>query len=128
MSDWADIDPLLAELRRRHWTIHLYGDPEQPAVFAAVHHWRPQRCADVVILRGHDRAVGYRTPTSGDSDLFAPTAVHWFVQHDTPDAAVWVLRRTLALPPPTAAAALLRPTLSLGTVPAGAWPTVIRPL
>lgn len=127
MSDWADIDPLLAELRRRRWTIHLYGDPEKPDIFAAVYHWRPQRCADVVILRGHDRAVAYRMPVDSDSDVFAPQTVRWFTQLDNPGAAVWVLRRALTLDPPTDTSAVLR-LHTLHPVPAGAWPSVIRPL
>ncbi|CRK58667.1 hypothetical protein [Alloactinosynnema sp. L-07] len=127
MSDWADIDPLLAELRRRHWTIHLYGDPKRPDLFVAVHHWRSRRCADVVILRGHDRAVAYRTAVDGDSNVFAPQTVRWFTQLDNPGAAVWVLRRALTLDPPSDTAAIFRPP-SLDTVPAHSWPSVVRPL
>lgn len=128
MNDWADVDPLLSELRRRHWTIHLYGDPTEPELFVAVHRWDNRPCADVVILHGHDRAIGYRATISESADVFAPPAVHWWwAQSNDPSAAQWVLRRVLALDPP-ADTDTLQSAPTFCRLPADAgWPAVIRP-
>lgn len=97
LPDWRDIDPWLAELRARHWTVHLYGDPKAPTLIGAVWHW--EHWADVVILRGHDRAVAYRVQTGPDTDVFDPQWVSWWYSK----CAVWTLRAILTLDPPTSA-------------------------
>jgi hypothetical protein len=90
-----DVDQLLAELRRRRWVLHFFGaDREAPEVIAAVLRW--QRCADVVVLRGEDDAVAYRTPTAPRLDVFAPELVYWV--YAAP--ATWTLKAVLSLEPP----------------------------
>jgi hypothetical protein len=54
-----DIEPLLLEVRRRGWMLICCGRRAQPDALVAVH--RTEFWADVVALRGHDRAAAYRT-------------------------------------------------------------------
>src|SRR5215468_12754288 len=61
-----DIEPLLRQLLQRGWMLLCCGSRTQPDALAAVH--RTQVWADVVILRGHDRAAAYRTLTQPPTD------------------------------------------------------------
>jgi hypothetical protein len=102
ITEWYDADQWLTELRRRHWTLHFFGDRAEPHIIGAV--WQWEDCADVAILRGHDRAVAYRVPTTWDTDVFAPLWVYWWYAH----SAAWALRAVLTLEPPTGPAELNR--------------------
>jgi len=62
-----------------------------------VHH--TQDWADVVILRGHDRAAAYRTLAQPPADPLQVTRVTWHYVND----AERTLRAVLAIPPETAA-------------------------
>ena len=51
---------LLESLGRTGWTVHVFGQRQQPIALAAV---KPRtNTADVVIIRGHDRVAAFRTP------------------------------------------------------------------
>lgn len=95
-TDPRSVDFWLAQLRQRHWTVHLFGDRARPDTFAATFKWDQQRCTDVVIVRDERRALAYRTPTDLGTDVFAPSHVLWWYAHN----AVWTLRAVLTLDPP----------------------------
>ncbi|WP_181773799.1 hypothetical protein [Amycolatopsis pittospori] len=100
------IDELLEELRRRRWVVYIFGPREEPEVCAAVFQW--ETCADVLVLRGEERASAYRVTTLPDTDVFQPALVSW-QYHSTAD---WTLRAVLTIPPPGDVAApiqLLQP-------------------
>lgn len=101
-----NIDELLEELRRRGWVVYIFGPPEEPEAYAAVFQW--EACADVIILRGEERATAFRVTTLPGTDVFQPALVSW-QYHSTAD---WTLRAVLAIPPPGSAGApiqLLQP-------------------
>ena len=88
------IDELLEELRRRRWVVYIFGPREEPEVCAAVFQW--DTCADVLILRGEERASAFRVTTVAETDVFRPALVSW-QYHSTAD---WTLRAVLTIPPP----------------------------
>lgn len=97
---------LLRELRRRRWTLYLFGPEDRPELYAATFQWAT--CADVIILRSEDDATAYRVPTYQNTDVFLPTLVSW--QYHS--AAVWALRAVLTIGAPGQADApfeLLKP-------------------
>ena len=51
-----DIDALLDELVRRSWLVYAFSDRSEPTALASVCHG--PHSADVIVLRGHDRAAG----------------------------------------------------------------------
>jgi hypothetical protein len=75
------------------------GRRAQPEALAAVH--RSELWADVVVLRGHDRAAAYRTLIGPDVDPFQATCVVWHYLSD----AERTLRAVLTIPPEVAASA-----------------------
>ncbi|RZS36354.1 hypothetical protein EV193_10735 [Herbihabitans rhizosphaerae] len=132
-SAWHEIDRWLDELRRRRWTMYLYGDRAAPELLCAMLEWRHERRADVVILRGHDRAVAYRAPLYENADPFAPSWVQWcWARANHNMAAVHALRAILTLDPPTATDRIeihnAPPFCSLSPVELRQRPVVIRPL
>jgi hypothetical protein len=92
------VEPLVREVIRRQWTLLCFGHRGQPDALAAVH--RDQRWTDVVILRGHDRAAAYRTPTQPHDDALQTS---WIVWHYLANAE-YTLRAVLNLSPDTATA------------------------
>jgi hypothetical protein len=92
-----DIEPLLLEVRRRGWMLICCGHRTQPNALVAVH--RTEIWADVVALRGHDRAAAYRTllVRSHDDPLQA-TRIVWHYLSD----AERTLRAVLNIPPEAA--------------------------
>lgn len=131
MTGLPELRIMVEQLRRRRWIVHLYGDPKAPTIFAAVHHWGIEQCADVLILRGHDRAVAYRVPTYDKVDVFAPEWVHWwYAQSGHPTAALWTFRAVLALSPPPCGGHIEIQTAPpfCRLDPRGQCPVTIRPL
>ncbi|MDV6014101.1 hypothetical protein F8178_16655 [Haloechinothrix sp. LS1_15] len=121
---WSEADPLLGELGRRRWVVHLFGRRDAPWLLAAVFAW--QTCADVVLLRGEHDATAYRVPTFPGTDVFAPELVSW--QYHA--GAVWTLRVALTLPPPghpRAPMQILRPSVRCTVPPEMRRPETIRP-
>jgi len=92
-----DLEALLHELQRRGWTLICCGRQAQPDALAAVHR-NPTCCADVVVLRGHDRAAAYRTLTRPNDDPLQATRVVWHYLGD----AECTLRAVLNIPPNSA--------------------------
>ncbi|RZS36974.1 hypothetical protein EV193_106209 [Herbihabitans rhizosphaerae] len=92
MTDWDDVDRWLEELRRRHWTLYLFGERHAPTMIAAEYGW--PTCTDVLVMSGHDRAVAYRAPVT--QDVHSPSWVHWWYA----SSAAWTLRAVLTLDPP----------------------------
>lgn len=92
-SHVLEIDELLVELRRRHWTLVRWGDEKDPALLAAVLKW--DTCVDVLIMRNSEQATAYRVPATSD-DVFNPEVVS-YQYHASP---LWTLRAILALPAP----------------------------
>jgi hypothetical protein len=88
-----DIAPLLREVARRGWTLLCCGRRAQPDALAAVN--RTQLWADVVVLRGHDRAAAYRALTRPDEDPLQTSRVIWHYLSD----AERTLRAVLNIPP-----------------------------
>jgi len=88
-----DIEPLLHELQQRAWTLICCGHRAQPDALAAVH--RTQFYADVVVLRGHDRAAAYRTLIRPQDDPLQAARVVWHYLGD----AECTLRAVLSIPP-----------------------------
>jgi hypothetical protein len=92
-----DIAPLLLEVLRRGWMLICCGRREQPDVLAAVH--RTEFWADVVALRGHDRAAAYRTLLARPyDDPLQATHIVWHYLSD----AERTLRAVLSIPPEAA--------------------------
>jgi hypothetical protein len=87
-----DIEPLLHELQRQEWTLICYGPRVQPDALAAVN--RTQFYADVVVLRGHDRAAAYRTLIRPQDDPLQVARVVWHYLGD----AEYTLRAMLNIP------------------------------
>jgi hypothetical protein len=75
-ASWSSAELWVHELVRRQWTRVCIGRKHAPAAIAAFH--RGDRWADVVILRGPDRAAAYRAPIRRpDDDPLAATQVIW---------------------------------------------------
>src|SRR5262249_21015931 len=91
-----DIEPLLRQLLQRGWMLLCCGSRTQPDALAAVH--RTQGWAEVVILRGYDRAAAYRTLAQPPADPLQVTRVTWHYLGD----AERTLRAVLTIPPETA--------------------------
>jgi hypothetical protein len=89
----ADLEPLLREVIRRGWMLVCCGPRNQPDALVAVN--RRQSWTDVVVLRGHDRAVAYRTPTRPRDDPLQAFEVVWHYLSD----AQRTLRAVLDIPP-----------------------------
>jgi hypothetical protein len=94
-----DLEPLLREVMRRGWTLICCGRLAQPDAIAAVH--RTKHWADVVVLRGHDRAAAYRAPIKPHDDPLQASRVVWHYLCD----GERTLRAVLNIPPETAALA-----------------------
>jgi hypothetical protein len=96
--DSRDLDEVLAQLaRQRHWTVHYFGGRKTPHLIAFTFMWKGSSCADVLLLRGEDEAVAYRTPVDGRTDILRPELVCW--SYEGP--ALWTMRMVLTLDPPT---------------------------
>ncbi|MEV6621023.1 hypothetical protein AB0M83_02445 [Amycolatopsis sp. NPDC051106] len=124
----GEVDYWLEKLRHERWILHLGGwDSRRPEWMAAHFAW--QDCADVVIIRGEQSAVAYRTPADYRTDVLAPEHVTWVYGDDK--SAVWVLRAVLSLPRPGSPA---EPRNLIPAPPAcripldGRTPVSIRPL
>jgi hypothetical protein len=89
----ADLEPLLREVVRRGWMLVCCGPRIQPDALVAVN--RFQLWADVVVLRGNDRAAAYRTLTSPNDDPLQAFEVVWHYLSD----AQRTLRAVLDTPP-----------------------------
>jgi hypothetical protein len=94
-----DIAPLLRQVLGQGWMLVCCGHRAQPDALVAVH--RAQRWADVVVLRGQDRAAAYRTPTGPHDDPFQATRVVWHYLGD----AERTLCALLTIPPDVLASA-----------------------
>ncbi|MFI0464526.1 hypothetical protein ACH347_10645 [Saccharopolyspora sp. 5N102] len=120
-----ELDDLLGELRRRGWTLILWGPREAPELYAAMYHRATS--ADVLIIRGEKDASAYRTPVVGDSPVFCPPVVA-YQYHAEP---TWALRAVLSLPAPGEPGAPMgmeKPSPKCA-IPAGLpKPVLIRPL
>jgi len=92
-----DIEPLLREVLRRGWMLMCCGRRTQPDALVAVH--QTEFWADVVALRGHDRAAAYRALTRPHDDPLQATRVAWHYLCD----AEGTLRAVLNIPPDTVA-------------------------
>jgi hypothetical protein len=88
------LEDLLDELRRRRWTLYIYGPKVAPELVAAVFNWNG--CADVLLLRSEKDATAYRVPSSPGAEVFNPSVVAW--QYHS--SALWTLRAILTLDPP----------------------------
>lgn len=73
--------------------MYAYGDRSQPTAIVAVQ--RAELWADVIVLRGHDRAAAYRAPLRPTDN---PLRARWVVWHYIADA-VWTLRAALTITP-----------------------------
>ncbi|NKQ55622.1 hypothetical protein HFP15_22315 [Amycolatopsis sp. K13G38] len=119
------LDDLLTELRRRHWTLFRWGEANAPTLIAAVQQW--DACADVLILRSEDDATAFRVPDAQGSNVLVPEKVSY--QYHA--SALWTLRAILSLPTPdsTAAPTTIETPHAKCRVPEGLpRPIVIRPL
>lgn len=111
----TEVDALLEEAGKRGFMWHQYRvDRHGPDVLAGVYQW--EGFADVVVIADVTHAHAYRTPTSPNTDVFAPTHVTWWYGDNTrlwqsrPDrlpvtgigagSLVWTLRALLTLPAP----------------------------
>jgi hypothetical protein len=101
----SDLDLLLTELRRRHWTLYLWGPRDDPEHFAAVFKW-PGGDVDVLILREDGSASAYRTIYFDETEMFRPDLVIW--QRHYP-SAYRTLREVFSLPEPGAAGTRFEP-------------------
>jgi len=93
-----DLEPLLLQVQRQGWLLICCGPRVQPEALAAVR--RTECWADVVVLRGHDRAAAYRTLIQPHDDPFLATEVVWHYLSD----AERTLRAVLSIPPAVVAA------------------------
>lgn len=93
-QDVLELEDQLSELRRRQWTLILWGPRESPALMGAMFQWRD--CADVLLVRNDRQASGYRIPTVHGGEVFNPESV-LYQYHQSP---LWTLRAILSLPHP----------------------------
>lgn len=89
----ADLEPLLRELVRQGWMLVCCGPRMRPNALVAVN--QCQLWADVVALRGHDRAAAYRTLTQPGDDPLQVSCIVWHYLSD----AEYTLRAVLDIPP-----------------------------
>lgn len=94
-QDVLELHALLSELRRRGWTLVLWGPQHAPELMGAVLRW--QYVTDVLLIRNVCDATGYRVPTHRESDVIFNPDVVLYQYHQSP---LWTLRAMLALPPP----------------------------
>jgi hypothetical protein len=78
---FGDTERLVRELVHRQWALFCFGRRDAPDAIAAT--CRSELWADVVVLRGHDRAVAYRALVGPQAD---PLAVEFVVWHYLSDA------------------------------------------
>ena len=116
-----DVEPLVRELLRRQWTLVCFGRRSQPDALAAMN--RDERWADVVVLRGYDRAAAYRTPTGSHDDPFQASTVVWHYLAN----AEQTLRAVLNLSPDTATPAPYQIPEECRIPEANRRPVIIRP-
>ncbi|OLF09609.1 hypothetical protein BU204_33020 [Actinophytocola xanthii] len=122
-----ELDFLIEELRRRHWTLYLWGPRGNPEHFAAVFRW-PGNYVDVLLLREDGSATAYRTLYFDERNMFRPEIVAWQFHHAN---AYWTFRAVYALPDPGTPGVVLQPEVPIRRclLPAGLpSPVVIRPL
>jgi hypothetical protein len=74
-ASWHSAEPWVHELIRRQWAMVCIGRKDEPTAIAAFR--RDDRWADVVVLRGPDRAAAYRTLVQPGDDPLAATHVLW---------------------------------------------------
>lgn len=108
-AEATELDALLEKAGKRGFLWHMFRtDRHGPEVLAGV--FQHVDRADVLVLTGHDHAHAYRLPTTGDTDVFAPTRVYWWYAA-TP---VWTLRALLTLATPDEPDALVQAPPGLG--------------
>lgn len=90
----VELKTLLDELRRRHWTLMVWGPRDKPDLVVSMFKW--QTCVDVLILRSRTDASAYRAPAIEGSPMLNPEVVSY--QYHAP--ALWTLRAILGLPEP----------------------------
>lgn len=118
-----DLQDLLAELRRRRWTLIRWGRESSPELLAAMYSWGS--CSDVLILRTEAYATAYRAPSA--KETFNPSGVVW-QYHSSP---LWTLRAVLSLSHPSSVNAPIKIEIPAAecTIPDGLpKPVQIRPL
>jgi hypothetical protein len=116
-----EVDELLRELARRAWMLFAFGDRLQPNAIAAVSrvgHW-----ADVVVIRGHDRAAAYRALVRHDDD---PLTARWIVWHYIADPT-WTIRAALTFMPSAMAERAYPAPMECWLPEAAYRPVTIRP-
>ncbi|MEA5358750.1 hypothetical protein VA596_04320 [Amycolatopsis sp., V23-08] len=124
MVTGLSLDDLLTELRRRKWTLYLFGRPDSPDLYAATCRWLTY--TDVLIIRDEHHATAYRTPTFPDTDVFRPSVVSWQYGADP----LWTLRAVLTIGAPGQADApfqVLAPAPDAGVPLEMGRPVTIRP-
>lgn len=88
-DDFVIETELLQQFAENYWAMYWFGDRRLPTAFAAVRRWRT--AADVIVLRGHDRAVAYRAV--GGEDPIRAELIYWHYLGSVRD----VLRSVLGL-------------------------------
>lgn len=124
MVTGLSLDDLFTELRRRKWTLYLFGRPAAPDLYAATFRW--PTCTDVLIIRDEHRATAYRTPSFPGSDVFRPSVVSWQYGAEP----LWALRAVLTISAPGQADApfqVLAPAPDSGVPLEMGRPVMIRP-
>ena len=94
MTSGFSLDDLFAELRRRKWTLYLFGRPDAPDLYAATCRWTT--CTDVLIIRDERHATAYRTPNFPGTDVFRPSVVSWQYGAEP----LWTLRAVFTIGAP----------------------------
>lgn len=93
-----ELDALIEQVSKRGFMWHQFRvDRHGPEVLAGVFQWRGY--ADVLVLVDDEGSHAYRMPTDANTDVFAPTHVHWWYS-GARVGMVWVLRALLTLPRP----------------------------
>lgn len=93
----AVLDGLMSELRYRRFWLYQWGAKDRIDLLAMVRRWTPRQEVDVILLRGDDSAVGYRTIDHGGDSFLRPDIVCWQYIYTDP---VWVFRAVYGLPEP----------------------------
>jgi hypothetical protein len=123
-ASWNSAELWVHELVRRQWTRVCIGRKHAPAAIVAFH--RDDHWADVVILRGPDRAAAYRALIRPDDNPLAAAQVIWHylanaaqtlhaVLHLNPAAAAkhpYPIPRECQLPELTTRPLIIRPGIS----------------
>jgi hypothetical protein len=116
----TELDALLETAGKRGYLWHMFRtDQYGPEVLAGV--CRHDGCVDVFVLSDTEHARAYRLPTEQDTDVFAPTWVHWWYAANP----VWTLRALLTLPTPDAPGTLYPAPPGLG-IPGDRTPVRMR--